>query len=165
MIDECFNGARLSLYNPEPDFTRPLQSIPDDVRARLLACLEALYGQTKARACLPELERAIKVHVAFKSPSLIERNLAHDPAERFTQADMILITYGDLMKNHGDSTLRTLAELARENLEAISTIHILPLFPSSSDRGFAIKDFRTVDPQLGSWEDIEDLKATIQCFK
>ena len=41
----------------------------------------------------------------------------------------------------------------------INTLHILPFFPYSSDRGFAIEDFETVDPELGTWADIEDLET------
>ena len=45
---------------------------------------------------------------------------------------------------------------------AINTIHILPFFPSSSDRGFSVIDFESVDPNLGTWEDIEELEGRYQ---
>jgi sucrose phosphorylase len=32
---------------------------------------------------------------------------------------------------------------------------VLPFFPYSSDRGFSVIDFREVDPNLGTWDDIE----------
>ena len=38
-----------------------------------------------------------------------------------------------------------------------STVHILPFFPYSSDRGFSVIDYEEVDPRLGGWEDIERL--------
>ena len=44
----------------------------------------------------------------------------------------------------------------------INTLHILPFFPYSSDRGFSIIDFETVDPQLGTWADIEDIEGRFQ---
>ena len=37
----------------------------------------------------------------------------------------------------------------------ISTVHILPFFPSSSDDGFSVVDYKRVDSRLGGWEDIE----------
>ncbi len=40
---------------------------------------------------------------------------------------------------------------------AINTVHILPFFPYSSDRGFSIVDYEEVDPRLGTWQDIEEL--------
>lgn len=33
-------------------------------------------------------------------------------------------------------------------------VHILPFFPSTSDDGFAVTDYRKVDPALGDWADI-----------
>ena len=40
---------------------------------------------------------------------------------------------------------------------AIAGIHILPFFPSSGDRGFAVINYDRVDPAYGSWEDIDVL--------
>ena len=45
------------------------------------------------------------------------------------------------------------------NRGAINTIHILPFFPYSSDRGFAIIDFEMVDPEMGTWESIKNIGA------
>lgn len=38
---------------------------------------------------------------------------------------------------------------------AFGGVHILPFFPSSGDRGFAVIDYDTVDPAFGTWADIE----------
>ncbi|MET0071270.1 MAG: sugar phosphorylase [Candidatus Thiodiazotropha sp.] len=38
-----------------------------------------------------------------------------------------------------------------------SMVHILPFFPFSSDDGFSVSDFRSVNPQLGDWDDIAAL--------
>ena len=40
----------------------------------------------------------------------------------------------------------------------VSTIHILPFFPYSSDDGFSVMDFYAVNPELGNWDDIEKLE-------
>ena len=44
---------------------------------------------------------------------------------------------------------------------AINTVHILPFFPYSSDRGFSIIDYEEVDPRLGTWDEIEQLCAAL----
>ena len=44
---------------------------------------------------------------------------------------------------------------------AINTVHILPFFPYSSDRGFSIIDYEEVDPRLGSWDDIATLAQRV----
>ena len=41
--------------------------------------------------------------------------------------------------------------------DVFSTIHILPFYPFSSDDGFSVTDFFSVDPHLGNWEDVDDL--------
>ena len=38
--------------------------------------------------------------------------------------------------------------------DVFSTLHVLPCFPSSSDGGFAVIDYRTIDPTLGDWADL-----------
>ncbi len=70
-----------------------------------------------------------------------------DPSERFTEKDVILITYGDLLKGPERSPLRNLAKFCDTYLEGtINTLHILPFSPYPSDRGFSVVDFETVDP-------------------
>jgi hypothetical protein len=44
----------------------------------------------------------------------------------------------------------------RANSRCVETC-ILPFFPHSSDRGFSITDFKSVDPHLGTWQDIAEL--------
>ena len=78
------------------------------------------------------------------------------------EKDTILITYGDLVRKEGESPLKTLVRLCDTLLSGVNTVHILPFFPSSSDRGFSIIDFEVVDPNLGTWEDIEELDTRVQ---
>lgn len=42
--------------------------------------------------------------------------------------------------------------------DCISIVHVLPFHPSTSYEGYAITDYRAVDPRLGSWEDLENLR-------
>ena len=69
---------------------------------------------------------------------------------------MVLITYGDSIKNKDEVPLQTLKKFLDENLkDQLSAVHILPFFPYSSDDGFSVIDFRKVNPELGDWDDIE----------
>ncbi len=73
----------------------------------------------------------------------------------FSEKDVVLITYGDSIRREGQAPLQTLHAFAREYLQdVISAVHFLPFFPWSSDDGFSVKDFMTIDPQLGHWEDV-----------
>ena len=79
---------------------------------------------------------------------------------RFTELDVILITNGDLIVKDEETPLKTLTDMCDSYLEGvINTIHILPFYPYSSDRGFAVMDFEQVDPNMGTWEDITNLKS------
>jgi glucosylglycerate phosphorylase len=79
--------------------------------------------------------------------------------ERLTQDDTILITYGDQVREEGAPPLRTLAEVLGSSFRGVvSGVHILPFFPYTSDDGFSVSDFTTVDPALGAWEDLGPLR-------
>jgi len=81
----------------------------------------------------------------------------------FSQEDVFLITYGDTLKNTGERPLETLYKFTlRHFKDVFSTLHILPFFPFSSDDGFSVIDFFTVNPELGNWEDIRRLGREFQ---
>jgi len=146
-------------YDRHPDFSRPLLEIPAEARERMLSRLTFLYGESEAEEWLPELERILKVHHAFKPQELIDAEKAYDPRERFTERDMVLITYGDAFKGEKGETITALHQTVQtHNRGAINTIHLLPFFPYSSDKGFAVVDFRSVDPKMGTWEHIRKME-------
>jgi len=146
-------------YREAPDYRRPLLEIPAEAREKMFGRLKFLYGEEKATQTLPELERILRVHCAHKPQELVEAERECDPVERFTQRDMILITYGDMVEQEGASSpLAALHDfVSAANRGAVNTIHLLPFFPYSSDRGFSVVDFTRVDPKLGTWEDIHEM--------
>lgn len=149
------------LYDPNPDYSRPDLIIPRQTYDKILERLTTLYGEKEARACMSEMERILKVHHAHKPREMVEADKLFHSKERFTEEDIILITYGDLIRGEKESPLATLAKFCETYLEGtINTLHLLPFFPYSSDRGFAVIDFRSVDPGLGTWQDIEDLSKS-----
>jgi glycosidase len=75
-----------------------------------------------------------------------------------SERDIVLITYGDSLYQPGEPPLQTLHRFASAYLKnVLSTLHILPFFPYSSDDGFSVTDFYSVNPSLGTWQDIESL--------
>ena len=145
-------------YNRDPDFSRPLLQIAGEARERMVSRLEFLYGEELAGEWMPELERILKVHCAHKPQEMIDREKEIVPAERFTEEDMILITYGDSIKGGHGATIKALHRFVKTySRGAVNTIHLLPFFPYSSDRGFAVVDFDAVDPKMGTWECIREL--------
>ncbi len=78
----------------------------------------------------------------------------------FSERTITLITYGDSLHRVGQLPLSSLHHFLNRHLrEAISTVHILPFYPYSSDDGFSVIDYYAIDPQLGSWEDVRQLSS------
>ena len=114
--------------------------------------LEFLYGETAA----PELEKAFEMLVS-KSRKSRPSAVSADKNE-LTEADGMLITYGDQVRSSGQSPLAALTNfLSGRVAGTISAVHVLPFYPSSSDDGFSVMDYYSVDPELGTWEDVESL--------
>ena len=77
---------------------------------------------------------------------------------QWSEEDIILITYGDSIIKADQPPLQTLKHFLDSTLEnTINSVHILPFFPYSSDDGFAIIDYSSVNESLGNWQDIENI--------
>lgn len=67
---------------------------------------------------------------------------------------IMLITYADSMGKN----LKELDQMLEEHFKGvIGGLHVLPFFPSSGDRGFAVINYDIVDPAFGTWDDIDQL--------
>jgi sucrose phosphorylase len=76
------------------------------------------------------------------------------PCER----DAFLITYADVVQAAGQLPLACLHKVIEQHVgPAITGLHVLPFFPSSSDDGFSVVDYLQVDPALGTWQDVHRL--------
>lgn len=108
-----------------------------------------IYGTTLAGQIVPRLQELVERYRG-RIPAPAERALA--------QGDALLITYADQVRAGNRPPLQTLGEFCQSHLEGVvSGVHLLPFYPWSSDDGFAVMDYRAVDPRLGAWEDVERL--------
>lgn len=122
---------------------------------RIQGHLKFLYGETDGEHVWPLLQTRL-VKFAQRHPQLQDQ--VKGSMQVLTEKDAILITYGDQFQQPGQPPLSMLNAFLLEHLQgAINGIHILPFFPYSSDDGFSVIDYREVDPELGTWEDIRDL--------
>lgn len=114
----------------------------------LVKLLRDIYDRDRADALVPRIGA-----LAGKWGSLAP------PRRRWVdESDTILITYGDSLNREGEPPLETLREfLARYIRGIVSSVHILPMYPYSSDDGFSVINPRTIDPALGSWRDMDRL--------
>ncbi|MDO6732652.1 sugar phosphorylase [Marinovum sp. 2_MG-2023] len=73
----------------------------------------------------------------------------------WSEQDAVLITYGNSIVDGAHKPLDLLHDfLLRKMKGVVNGVHILPFFPFTSDDGFAVTDYRAVNPELGSWADI-----------
>ncbi|HID38861.1 MAG TPA: sugar phosphorylase [Calditrichaeota bacterium] len=151
---------RTGFHYLQPDYSRPAFKVSQEYTRRIDEKLKYLYSHQCSEECRNEVIRLAQVYYAHKTPEMIEWEKNFEAHNRFTEKDVILITYGDLIHSPGEKPLETLHELSKTYLsDVFNTVHILPFFPYSSDRGFAVLNFEEVDPNLGTWEDILSLKS------
>lgn len=109
----------------------------------MTARLEMLYPEHPSENLYNRLE------------ALIKECDAEAGCAGWNQSDVILITYGNSVTEKGSAPLSTLHRFLADHLkETLSIVHILPFFPYSSDDGFSVIDYTQVNPDLGTWEDI-----------
>jgi sucrose phosphorylase len=123
----------------------------------LLSHLTFIYGETRAPELLVQIYRLIDAYKGRIPP--------RDPisSSQFSQEDVILITYGDMVQEDGEPPLQSLSDFLDQWVAGmINTVHVLPFFPYSSDDGFSVIDYKQVKQELGTWSHISKLN---QSFK
>jgi sucrose phosphorylase len=71
------------------------------------------------------------------------------------EKDSILICYGDSVLEPDKKPLASLKSfLDTYTKDMIDGVHILPFYPFTTDDGFSVLDYSTVNPSLGDWDDI-----------
>jgi sucrose phosphorylase len=122
------------------------------IRNRIQTGLTSLYGAEKAEQIWIKLENSLE---NFQHPKTGVSTL-----DTLNNLDALLITYADQFQVSGQPHLVSLAGFIKEHLEGlISAVHLLPFFPYSSDDGFSVIDYKKVDPQMGDWDDLQDLRS------
>ncbi len=117
------------------------------LRARIHLHVAEIYGESQAET----LTNRLLAESGLKGYSRTIMPLKN----KWDEKDAVLITYGDSIVNDGQKPLKTLGGFVNKYLsDTFSAVHILPFFPYSSDDGFSISDYTSVNPELGEWDDI-----------
>lgn len=116
-----------------------------DIREKLVS----IYDETVAEDVIKRIEEKI---------TSLKDEITFSIKNGFNEKDTILITYGDQFQDPGKKPLEVLEEFADTCIKGVvSSIHVLPFYPYSSDDGFSVEDYTEVNKSLGSWENIEAL--------
>lgn len=104
---------------------------------------------------------ASKIVEAFWPEGTHRRKRGRPPGNAlWSQGDALLITYGNSLQDGTHKPLDLLNDFLRRYLKGvINGVHILPFFPFTSDDGFAVTDYLSVNPQLGDWADIRRIAS------
>ena len=99
-----------------------------------------------------QLIEAMRVDSEFAAPAPFQNN--------WTEQDIFAITYGDSVMQEGQKPLDTLDHFLDEYFgDTLTGVHILPFFPFSSDDGFSVIDYSSVNESLGGWQHIESIAS------
>ena len=121
------------------------------MQSTIQTLLSELYGDERVDA----LSQKINTRLA-RTPRRVSKGA------RWSPEDVLLITYADAFSSEDETPLRSLKRFLNARMQGLITqVHLLPFFPYTSDDGFAVSDYRRVDPTHGDWEDIRALSEEV----
>ncbi|OGV42688.1 MAG: hypothetical protein A2X46_05325 [Lentisphaerae bacterium GWF2_57_35] len=127
-----------------------IKYLSESVMNRLQARFEMLYGPALSSRCMERLAM-----LAGRYGLGYERRRT---PSTWNQRDAFLIAYADMIRNPNEKPLVSLKRFLDQHLRtAFTTVHLLPFFPFSSDDGFSVIYYRTLQPGLGAWNDVAGL--------
>jgi sucrose phosphorylase len=122
--------------------------VSDQLAARISPYVELLYPDDRVEVC-----RQLVAMASAYAERLGGRTVAQP-----TQTTVCLITYGDGIRRADETPLHTLSGFLHDHVgDLVSDVHLLPMFPWTSDDGFAVVDHRAVNPALGTWDDVAEM--------
>ncbi|MBU3022780.1 sugar phosphorylase [Aestuariibacter sp. A3R04] len=118
--------------------------------------LQAIYADITLDIGIGDLASQLLATMGLHSDDDITTPSPH--ANQWDEDDIIMITYGDSVISEGEKPLFTLNRFLHTYCKnTINKVHMLPFFPYSSDDGFSVIDYSSVNESLGDWTDIERL--------
>ncbi|MDX1352295.1 MAG: sugar phosphorylase [Thiomicrorhabdus sp.] len=134
----------------------PMPSSPSEVAysaliERITPLIQSLYPS----------DDAVDLAEKFIEKTGIDKAVCELPVSHrshWDEQDIMLITYGDSIVEVGQKPLQTLKNTLDTYLkESVSMVHILPYYPYTSDGGFAVSDYESINPDLGDWSNITEI--------
>ncbi len=124
----------------------------EELELKLTGMLDFVYKDADNTPLAKQLISTMGLDQHCESPQAHQNN--------WDEKDVMLITYADSIvssvEEPAEKPLVTLHRFLKEKLaDTLSSVHILPFFPYSSDDGFSVMDYLAVNESHGSWEDVE----------
>jgi sucrose phosphorylase len=129
-------------------------SVLEQLTERVEHHLTVIYQDVELKTSYPELCRHLLHTMRIDAAELLVEPKRHH--NNWDQKDVMLITYGDSIATSGEKPLHSLHSFLKKYCGgAINSVHLLPFFPYSSDDGFSVIDYSSVNEALGDWDDIQ----------
>ncbi|BCE00754.1 sugar phosphorylase [Marinicellulosiphila megalodicopiae] len=132
-------------------------SIKDNLLQRVQQQLEFIYAEVELNISYLDFSKMLVETITQYSD--LQQPEPHK--NLWTEKDAILITYGDSITQYDsqhnvlEKPLHTLHRFLNDYIApTINSVHILPFYPYSSDDGFSVINYVSVNESLGEWSDV-----------
>ena len=120
------------------------------LQAQVEKHLTAIYQNGEISAVKHFGDELIELMGLSDKEVIENRNINH-----WDQTDSLVIAYGDSVLADNEKPLQTLNRFLDKYMRSsISGVHILPFYPFTSDDGFSVLDYSSVNESLGDWDHI-----------
>jgi sucrose phosphorylase len=137
--------------------TTPINQLKQPLKDKLVQQLSTIYHDVPLDQSFDNIAQSLLDIMDLPSKKITAKPFTN----HWSEEDVILITYGDSIIQAEQAPLETLKNFLDSRLgDAINSVHILPFFPYSSDDGFSVIDYSSVNESLGSWKDIEQISKS-----
>jgi sucrose phosphorylase len=124
-------------------------------RLKLYKLLETIYSNNTTEEINFISNQLLQILDDFSEKSAYEEISVK---ERWNQSHSVLITYADSIYKNGEATLITLRNLLSKHFGSLSkVVHILPFLKSTSDGGFAVSSYDSLEERFGDWDDLKSI--------
>ena len=124
-----------------------------DLEKRVVQHLNRIYADVLDKKNIKQLSSSLLEHV-IETQNDMPLHITED-GESWTQNTIVMITYADTIEDTNSLPINSINKFLKTYCaDTFEIVHILPFFPSSSDKGFSVKDYYSVYHQFGQWNDI-----------
>eukprot|EP00747_Dinoflagellata_sp_TGD_P064107 gnl/TRDRNA2_/TRDRNA2_153737_c0_seq7.p1 gnl/TRDRNA2_/TRDRNA2_153737_c0~~gnl/TRDRNA2_/TRDRNA2_153737_c0_seq7.p1 ORF type:complete len:937 (-),score=219.20 gnl/TRDRNA2_/TRDRNA2_153737_c0_seq7:167-2977(-) len=163
LMDEAEVAKKMAAVAAQGKATRdPSKSIvaaSDRAWAQVAYVVSKIYGGTAKNQAVEMMKSAVEEHLKICRTE----GLPTGGDDAITTNDTTLITYANTFidSTNAKMPLKCLTDFVKKykTTDAMKCIHMLPMFPWDTDRGFSVMDYYKVDPRYGDWSDVEALGA------
>ena len=124
-----------------------------DLEKRVLQHLNRIYTDVLSNEEINQLSNSLLEHI-IDSQNDLPKHITED-GESWSENTVVMITYADTIEDKNTLPINSIHKFLQEYCRDIfEIVHILPFFPSSSDKGFSVKDYYSIYHKFGQWNDI-----------